>query len=136
MSTPTKDLTELTASQAIALWESRACEHCESRDSLKLVECGGGAAGDVYLCPPAHAEHMRECEECEPEMVEKEIQCPECAGEKTVERTVTVRMSDDPYEGVTVTCPTCQGEGIKIIEVCSRCDRGELECKCLDGRAA
>lgn len=65
-----------------------------------------------------------------PEMIEIEIVCTTCEGEKTVERTILSRNSDDPYEGITVTCPDCQGRGIEIKEVCSGCNKSEYECTC------
>lgn len=68
----------------------------------------------------------------EPQMIEVEIVCPECKGAKTVERMATVRpWSDDPYEYVMVTCPTCKGNDVLIVERCEYCGKSEYECKCL-----
>lgn len=67
----------------------------------------------------------------EPTTVEREIACnnPRCIG-GMVEYTAQVRDSDDPFEGGSEICNSCDGEGVVWREVTTCCGKSDVECVC------
>ena len=72
-------------------------------------------------------------EQLEAELISVFIQCPECCGKGTVERTIVARpYGHDPYEDIEVTCPRCDGNREVEVERMNCCGKSDYLCTCLE----
>lgn len=75
------------------------CEHCSATEGLTLLQCSGGAAGDIHACSEAFAEHKKYCFEDNPEALATAAALAESIKREIIATTKLIQIPERVKQG-------------------------------------